>query len=299
MSITKADITGLFTAIVTPFKADKSVDHDALKALVKRQLAAGATGIVPIGGTGEYPALSSTERREIVASCVEAAGKAPVMPGVLSTGYHDALDAGRDFKEAGAAGLMLVTPYYAVGSQEGMRRYFNDYREEIDLPLLAYEIPRRTGAALSPDTYAALADDGAIIGMKYSNYDMPQFIAALREAGDKLAILSGEEPLFATHVALGAVGGVLASASIYPDYWLKIFQLAKSGDLKAALALQHRIDPVLNAIYAETNPGPLKKYMCLAGEDVGGVRLPLSEPSEETLVKLRAALDGFNSNLAA
>ncbi|SNY93604.1 4-hydroxy-tetrahydrodipicolinate synthase [Cohaesibacter sp. ES.047] len=299
MSITKADITGLFTAIVTPFKDDKSVDHDALKALVKRQLAAGATGIVPIGGTGEYPSLSRAERGEVVASCVEAAGDAPVMPGVLSTGYYDALDAGHDFKQAGAAGLMLVTPYYAVGPQDGMRRYFNNYREAIDLPLLAYEIPRRTGAALSPDTYRALADDGAIIGMKYSNYDMPQFIASLRESGDKLAILSGEEPLFATHIAQGAVGGVLASASIYPEYWLKIFELAKGGDLKAALALQNKIDPVLSAIYAETNPGPLKKYMSLAGADVGGVRLPLCDPSEETLAMLRAALDGFNGDLEA
>ncbi len=299
MPITKADITGLFTAIVTPFKADKSVDHEALKALVKRQLAAGANGIVPIGGTGEYPALSRAERCEVVASCVEAAGDVPVMPGVLSTGYHDALDAGHDFKQVGAAGLMLVTPYYAVGPQDGMRRYFNNYREAVDLPLLAYEIPRRTGAALSAETYSALADDGAIIGMKYSNYDMPQFIASLRESGDKLAILSGEEPLFATHIALGAVGGVLASASIYPEYWLKIFELARGGDLKAALALQYKIDPVLSAIYAETNPGPLKKYMSLAGTDVGSVRLPLCDPSEETLAMLRAALDGFNGDLEA
>ncbi|WP_319530854.1 4-hydroxy-tetrahydrodipicolinate synthase [uncultured Cohaesibacter sp.] len=299
MSLSKSDIAGLFTAIVTPFNEDKSVNFDALKALVKRQIAAGATGVVPIGGTGEYPALSRTERAEIVAACVEAADGALVMPGVLSTGYHDSLDAGRDFKAAGASGLMLVTPYYAVGSQDGMRRYFNNYREAIDLPLLAYEIPRRTGAALAPETYSALADDGAIIGMKYSNYDMPQFLASIREAGGKLAVLSGEEPLFATHIAQGAVGGVLASASIYPEYWLKIFKLASAGDLKSALALQYRIDPVLDAIYAETNPGPLKKYMGMAGLDMGGVRLPLSEPSVLTLGKLKEALAEFDGNLAA
>lgn len=299
MSLTKSDIVGLFTAIVTPFNEDKSVNIDGLKTLVKRQISAGATGIVPIGGTGEYPALSRQERTDIVAACVEAADGAPVMPGVLSTGYHDSLEAGRDFKAAGASGLMLVTPYYAVGSQDGMRRYFNNYREEIDLPLLAYEIPRRTGAALDPQTYRALADDGAIIGMKYSNYDMPQFLAAIREAGDKLAVLSGEEPLFATHIAQGAVGGVLASASIYPEYWLEIFKLASKGDLKAALALQYKIDPVLSAIYAETNPGPLKKYMGMAGMDMGGVRLPLSEPSDGTLDKLQEALKGFNATLAA
>lgn len=299
MSLTKADVSGLFTAIVTPFASDMSVDFETLKALVKRQLAAGATGIVPIGGTGEYPALSRKERADIVATCVDAAGDAPVMPGVLSTGYHDALDAGRDFRDAGAAGLMLVTPYYAVGPQEGMRRYFNAYRAEIDLPILAYEIPRRTNAALSAATYVQLADDGAIIGMKYSNYDMPEFLAVLREAGDKLAILSGEEPLFATHIAQGAVGGVLASASIYPEFWIKVFKLASSGDLKGALALQNQIDPVLSAIYRETNPGPLKFFMNLAGQGVGDVRLPLTDPTEETKAMLESVLSIFDQNKAA
>lgn len=299
MSLTKTDLSGLFTAIVTPFSTDKSVNYEALRAMVEHQLNAGASGIVPIGGTGEYPALSREERRQVVATCVDAAKGAPVLPGVLSTGYHDALDAGRDFKEAGAAGLMLVTPYYAVGPQEGMRRYFNDYRAAIDLPILAYEIPRRTNAALAASTYAQLADDGAIIGMKYSNYDMPEFIAVLREVGEKLAVLSGEEPLFATHVAQGATGGVLASASIYPEFWIKVFKMARSGDLKGALALQTRIDPVLSAIYRETNPGPLKFFMKLAGKDVGGVRLPLTEPAEETKAMLAAVLDHFEGTLAA
>ena len=299
MSLTKADISGLFTAIVTPFGADNAVEFTVLRDLVKNQLRAGAKGIVPIGGTGEYTALSRKERAEIVAACVEAADGAPVLPGVLATGYHDAVDAGRDFKSAGAAGVMLVTPYYAVGPQEGMRRYFNDYRADIDLPILAYEIPRRTTASISAETYAQLADDGAIIGMKYSNYDMPEFIAVLREAGDKLAVLSGEEPLFATHVGLGAVGGVLASATIYPEFWIRVFKLASSGNMKGALAMQNQIDPVLRAIYRETNPGPLKHFMRLAGQDVGGVRLPLTEPTDETKALLTSVLSSFDETKAA
>ncbi|MGO4852256.1 4-hydroxy-tetrahydrodipicolinate synthase [Phaeovulum sp. W22_SRMD_FR3] len=285
-TLTKDALNGLFTAIVTPFNADGSVDYDGVTSLVRRQIKAGAKGIVPIGGTGEYPALSRQERAEIVAVCVGAAGAAPVMPGVLSTGYHDALDAGRDFKDAGAAGLMLVTPFYSPGTQDGMRRYFGNYREAIDLPLLAYQIPRRTTVALSADTYGALAEDGSIIGMKYSDYDMSEFIATLRACGDKLAILSGEEPLFATHVALGATGGVLASATIYPEEWIEIFRLAASGDLKGALKYQAKLEPMLKAIYSETNPGPLKYFMGLAGVDVGGVRLPLTDPRPETIQRL-------------
>lgn len=289
MSLSKTDLRGLFTAIVTPLTADGSVDIKALQTLVRFQLAAGAAGIVPIGGTGEYPAFSRSERRDIVAACVDAAGGKPVIPGVLSTGFADALEAGRDFAAAGAAAVMTVTPYYAPGTQDGMRAYFRRYRDSLDLPVLLYQIPRRTTVATNANNVQAMAEDGSIIGMKFSSYDMPDYIRTVKFAGDKIAILSGEEPLFATHVALGAQGGVLASATIYPKIWLEIFALAKEGKLKEALKVQDRIDPVVDAIYVETNPGPLKKYMAIAGMPVGSVRLPLLDPSPDTLAKLNAA----------
>jgi 4-hydroxy-tetrahydrodipicolinate synthase len=170
-----------------------------------------------------------------------------------------------------------------------MRAYFRRYRDALDLPVMLYQIPRRTTVAAFADTVQAMAEDGSIIGMKYSSYDMPDFIRTVKYAGDKIAILSGEEPLFATHVALGARGGVLASATIYPKIWIEIFGLARQGKLKEALKLQDKIDPVVDSIYVETNPGPLKEYMALAGMPVGGVRLPLMGPSEKTLAGLKAA----------
>lgn len=182
MTLSKDDLSGLFTAIVTPFADDKSVDFEALRALVRFQIEAGATGIVPIGGTGEYPALSRKERADIVRACVEAADGAPVLPGVLSTGFADAVEAGRDFIAAGASGVMAVTPYYATGTQEGMRAYFRNYRDAVSAPVLAYEIPRRTGVALKAETVAELASDGSIIGMKCSSYDMPEFIKTMKFA---------------------------------------------------------------------------------------------------------------------
>lgn len=299
MPLTKNDLQGLFTAIVTPLTADGSVDVKGLQALVKFQLAAGASGIVPIGGTGEYPAFSRSERRDIVAACVDAASGKPVIPGVLSTGFADALEAGRDFAAAGAAAVMTVTPYYAPGTQEGMREYFRKYRDNLDLPVMLYQIPRRTTVAAMADTVQAMAEDKSIIGMKYSSYDMPDFIRTVKHCGDKIAILSGEEPLFATHIALGAQGGVLASATIYPKIWLEIFALAKQGKLKEALKLQDRIDPVVDSIYTETNPGPLKKYMEMVGMPVGGVRLPLLGPLPETVASMKKAAEFAKSvNLA-
>ena len=289
MALTQDDLSGLFTAIVTPFADDMSVDFDALASLVRFQVRAGATGIVPIGGTGEYPALSRTERADIVRACVEAADGAPILPGVLATGFADAVEAGRDFAAAGASGVMTVTPYYATGTQDGLIAYFRAYRDAVGLPVLAYEIPRRTGVALKAETVASLAESGAIIGMKCSSYDMPEFIKLIELAGDRLAVLSGEEPLFATHVALGARGGVLASATVYPEPWLRIFKLAEAGQLRQALAAQKGLDPVVRSIFLETNPGPLKRYMEMAGMKAGRVRLPLTDPTPETVAALEAA----------
>jgi 4-hydroxy-tetrahydrodipicolinate synthase len=290
MELSKEQLHGVYTAIVTPLRDDGSVDVAALQKLVRFQIDAGASGIVPIGGTGEYPVFSRQERVTIVTACVEAADGRPVIPGVLSTGFQDALEAGRAFRAAGAAAVMTVTPYYAPGGQDGMRAYFRAYRDSVGLPVMLYQIPRRTTVAAAADTVEAMAEDGSIIGMKYSSYDMPDFIRLTTRARDKLAILSGEEPLFATHVALGAVGGVLASASIYPKIWLHVFALAAAGRLREALDAQSAIDPVVDSIYLETNPGPLKVYMAMAGMPVGGVRLPLEGPSPDTVAKMKQAL---------
>jgi len=297
MTITQETLTGLFTAIVTPFNKDGDVNYKKIIQMVEQQISAGASGIVPIGGTGEYPALSRSERQQVVATAVNASNGKPVIPGLLATGFKDALDAGQDFKDAGAAGVMLVTPYYSTGPQDGIRSYFAAFRRTLDLPLMAYEIPRRTTVAVKADTYAKMTNDGSIIGVKYSNYDMPEFIRMIRDLGSKLAILSGEEPLFATHVSLGATGGVLASATLYPEFWIEVFNLAKSGDLKGAHRYQKRIDPILDTIYSETNPGPLKHLMNLCDINVGDVRLPLTTPKHETKENLKTALENFRKNI--
>lgn len=288
MALSAEHVGGLNTAIVTPLDVDGEVDLEVLRTLVRFQLDNGAAGIVPIGGTGEYPALSRQERAAIVETCVEAAEGKSVIPGVLSTGFKDAVEAGRDFAAAGATAVIMVTPYYATGTQEGIRQYFSAYRNEVDVPVLLYQIPRRTNVTVTPEGIQAMAEDGSIIGMKFCSYDIPEFIKTVKLVGDRIAILSGEEPLFATHVALGAKGGVLASASVYPKIWLQIFALAQEGKLDEALGIQDSVDAVLDVIFLETNPGPLKKYMELVGMPVGGVRLPLQAPGGATMDRLAA-----------
>jgi len=291
MPLSPSDLTGVFPAMVTPFTADGTIDRPAVKTLVEHLLAGGASGLVPIGGTGEYTALTPAERKEMVAVTVEAAaGRVPVVAGVLSPGYGEAKLAGDDMKAAGADAVMLLTPFYALGTQEGVRRYFQAFRSDVDLPIVFYEIPARTNISAKADTLQAIVEDGSIIGMKYSNYDLVEFIKVMDRVGDKVAVMSGEEPLFATHLSLGATGGVLATSNIYPRIWTHIFELAKAGNLTEAVAMQNRLEPLFAAIFGEANPGPLKRAMKMAGLDAGEVRLPLLPPSAETIDKLEAIM---------
>jgi 4-hydroxy-tetrahydrodipicolinate synthase len=282
---------GVFPALVTPFDGQGRVSAPATAKLVERMIEGGASGLVPIGGTGEYSALSMDEREAFTSMVVEAAdGRVPVVAGIVSTGFADSVEAGRRLMQAGADALMLVTPYYAMGTQEGIRQYFRAFRDTVDLPLVLYEIPGRTNVAMRAETVQAMAEDGSIIAMKYSSYDMPQFIKVVEHAGAAIAVMSGEEPLFATHVSLGARGGVLATANVTPRLWVRIFELARGGDLAGAIAGQHELAPLLEAVFAEMNPGPLKHAMALSGLDVGAVRLPLLAPGEATRGKLEAAV---------
>jgi len=291
MTLTRDALSGVYPALVTPVDADGKVDAAATKALVDRVIDGGAGGLVPIGGTGEYSAMSRTERRDFTRMVVEAADeRVPVLAGIVSPGFADSVEAGNDFKQAGAHAAMLVTPYYAIGTQDGIRRYYAAFRDAVDLPVFLYEIPGRTNVAMKAETVQAIAEDGSIVGMKYSSYDMPEFIKVMAYAGDKIAVFSGEEPLFATHMRLGARGGVLATANVVPRIWRRIHDLAAAGDLTGAIALQEKIRPLLDAVFAEMNPGPLKHAMALSGLDVGDARPPLQPPSAETKADLKRAV---------
>ncbi len=300
MALAPSRIGGVFPALVTPFDADDRIDFSALRKLVARLLDAGVHGLVPIGGTGEYAALSQAERTQVVETVVdEVSGRCPVVPGVLATGFEDARQAAQEFTSAGADALMVITPYYATGRQDGIAAYFRRLRSTVDAPILLYEIPGRTNVALEAETVSALADDGTIIGMKYSSYDVPQFIRVVAAVGDKISVLSGEEPLFATHVAIGARGGVLTTANLMPERWIEIYEDARNGRLRKALAAQKALDPLLRAVFAETNPGPFRHLMEMAGHPCGAPRLPLLPPQEPVRNALREALDRVDRGLVS
>lgn len=293
--LTSKDLVNLYPALVTPFDSDDAPDGAAMERLVTRMFAGGAQGVVPLGGTGEYTAMSPAERRAVVESAARAAeGRGPVVAGVLSPGFAEAVAAGLDFKAAGADAIMLLTPFYAIGDQPGLAAYIRRFRDRVDLPLVLYEIPARTNISLAPDTIAGLAEDGTAIGIKFSNYDVPRFARIAQMVGDDFAMMSGEEPLVATHIQMGACGAVLATANLFPRYWAHLFELAAT-DPAAALAHQLAFQPLLDAVFAESNPGPLKRAMEMTGHPVGAARLPLVPPSVATEDLLRTSLALFQA----
>lgn len=285
------NLFGVYTALVTPFSGDGDLNEVALKELIGRMIGAGVNGLVPIGGTGEYFSLSRAERNRIVELTVaESDGRVPVIPGVLSTGFHDALDAATDFTDRGADALMVITPYYTPGTQRGIEDYYRKVRDRVDRPLLLYEIPGKTNVAIKAETIQSLAEDGTIIGMKYSSYDVAEFIRVAAFCADTIAIMSGEEPLFATHLAIGARGGIMTTANLFPERWMAIYKAASAGDLKGALKLQAAMDPLMGAAFCEANPGPLKEIMATAGYPCGKPRFPLEEATGTTKEKIRSVL---------
>jgi 4-hydroxy-tetrahydrodipicolinate synthase len=291
MTLTRSMIQGLLPALTTPIDARGGIDREAVRRQVEHVLQGGASGLVPVGGTGEYAALSPADRVTMVEETVQAAARrVPVIAGVLAPGFQDALQAGRDFLKAGAQGLMLIAPYYITPTQRGIRDYFKAYANAIGGPVMLYEIPYRTGVALRPETIAGMVEDGSIVGMKASNPDMAQLTRIIALAGDKMSVTSGEEHLFPTAVAIGAVGGVLATADVLPRTWVEIFNLAKAGNLRAALAKHAALAPFLAAVFSECNPGPLKVAQAIAGLPVGPVLSPLAAPSADVVAQLEMSL---------
>jgi len=291
MALTHRDISGIITATITPFTRDGDLDPADLRDHVDFLIDRGTTGLAPLGGTGEYPALSYREREQVVGWTVDAAkGRVPVIAGVLATGYEDAVQSGLAAKSAGASALMVVTPYYTLAEDAGIRRYFDRYRRAVDLPIVLYEIPRRTNVELHPETIANMVSDGSVIGMKYSGYDFNKFTRIVQTSGDAMAVLSGEEPLFPAQLALGAKGGVLAMSNIDPTPWKQILSLVQGGQMREALAIHAQFGPLIEAVYSEMNPVGLKAALRLRGIGNGSVRLPLEAAKPVTNTRLAQAL---------
>lgn len=282
---------GIMTATCTPLDSNGNVVAATVKSHVKSQLAAGITGIVPVGGTGEFISLTEGQRLAMVEATVEAVGgEVPVVAGVIHPGLQDTIKAAQDYLRAGADSVMVVTPYYYRPTQQGIVDYFRRVNDAIDGDIVLYEIPYRTGVSLEPETVQAIVEKTRTVAMKACNPDLNQQVRVVQAVGNQISILTGEEGVFPVHIAMGAVGGMLAGSNVLPRAWVRIFELAISGDKDAARQLHQRILPATDAFYSEPNPGPLKAALKILGLDNGAVVEPMLPASDACIERLRRVL---------
>lgn len=289
--ISAQQLRGIFPAIPTPVNGDGSIHVEGARSLMQYLLRQGIDGVVPLGGTGEYGALSRAERVRMAEITVqEAAGRIPVIAGVLDPGYYDAMQAGQELAAAGADALLVLTPYYTNPTQAGIRDYFLRYADESPVPILIYEIPYRTRIAIAPEILHELSRHERIIGMKACNTDMWHFLRTVAGVDESFAVLSGEDTLFPVQVASGARGGIVVTGTLLPKAWQSIYQLASSGKLAEALALHRSLIPLMTMAFAETNPGPMKSVMDLIGVHAPTTLAPLVQPAADLTQSLRHEL---------
>ncbi|MCB4771361.1 dihydrodipicolinate synthase family protein [Ancylobacter sp. Lp-2] len=292
--MTELMFRGLIPAFPTPLKDDGTLDEANLARVVDYQIVNGASGLVPVGGTGEANSFSLAVRRRIVEITVSvAARRVPVVAGVLDPGLGGALESGRAYREAGADGLMVIPPYYARPDQEGTLRYFRALAPELKLPIVFYDNPYRTNMVTTPATIAQLEREGLIVGMKASSTDLYHFAQLAPLVSDRFCLLSGQDTLFVEQVMLGAKGGVLTSAALLPGYWDHVQKEAEQGRVKEALALQARLHPLMDALFAEQFPEAVRRAFALIGLPIGRSLPPVAALSEAGEARLAAAVQAL------
>ncbi len=284
---------GSIVAIVTPFKKGK-IDEKAFGELIDFHLRSGTHGIVPCGTTGESATLSHEEHKRIVEMAVKmAAGRIPVIAGTGSNSTEEAIAFTRHAKAAGAAGALLITPYYNKPTQEGLYQHYKAVAKAVDLPLVLYNIPGRTGVNMLPATVARLMEFDNIIGMKEGTGSLQQISDLVQLCGERLVILSGDDFTALPTMAVGGKGVISVTANIAPADMAQMMEAAARGDYGWARKLHDQLYPLHQVMFVETNPIPVKAALALMGKCADEVRLPLWRMSDENLKTLKTAIKGY------
>ena len=281
---------GSCTAIVTPF-TENGIDYDRLAKNIDFQYENGTTAVVVCGTTGENPTHSEDEHNELVRFTVQASrGRMKVIAGVGSNNTRTALKYAQNARYAGADGILMVTPYYNKSTQKGLIEHFSYVADRVDIPMILYNVPSRTGISISAETYKFLSRHPNINGIKEASGDF-SLIAKVRSlCGDDLYIWRGNDDNTVPMMALGALGVISVASNIVPAVTAKLCALCLEGDFTAATELYGKYAKLFSALFIETNPIPVKAAMKLMDMDSGLLRLPLVEIGEENLAKLTAVM---------
>ncbi len=284
---------GSITALITPFR-NGHIDEVAFQSLVAYQIAAGTHGLVPCGTTGESPTLSHEEHRRVITLCVEAAeGRVPVIAGTGSNSTAEAIALTRHAHAAGASAALVVTPYYNKPTQEGLYQHFKAIHDNVDIPIILYNIPGRCTVDLSPNTMVRLAKLPNIIGIKDATADLNRPLRTRLAVGPTFCQLSGDDATVVAFLAQGGHGCISVSSNIAPSLCAQLHNAWRAGELAKVFALRDRLMPLHDALFCETSPGPVKYAAALLGLCADETRLPLWEITESSQRRVRETLSGL------
>jgi 4-hydroxy-tetrahydrodipicolinate synthase len=278
-------------ALITPMRADGSVDEKAFKELVEWQIAEGTEALVPVGTTGESPTLSHAEHKRVVELCIEAAGgRVPVIAGAGSNSTAEAIDFAQHAEQAGADGILVVTPYYNKPTQEGMFLHFSAIADAADIPMFIYNIPGRSVVDMSVETMGRLAKHKNIVGVKDATANLTRPLHTKRACGEDFIQLSGEDHTALAFNASGGVGCISVTANVAPRLCAEMHKAWRDGRLNEAMAIQDRLVPLHDALFCETSPGPVKYAASLLAKSSDHCRLPLAPVGEASKARVREAM---------
>jgi 4-hydroxy-tetrahydrodipicolinate synthase len=284
--------TGCGTALVTPFRRDSSLDEETLRRLVRRQIEAGISFLVPCGTTGESPTLSRAEHLRVVEITLEEAkGKVPVVAGAGGYSTHEVIELAREVERLGVDGVLSVTPYYNKPSQEGLYQHYKAIAAAIRIPIIVYSVQGRTGVNIEPATMARLAQIENIVGVKEASGSLAQVANIVNEVPETFTVLSGDDAVTIPVIALGGRGVISTAGNEIPGEMAAIAEDCLRGDFVSARLLQKRWLPLMNVNFVESNPIPVKAAMALMGLLEPVWRLPLVPPSAASMAKIEKALE--------
>ena len=285
-------IQGSIVAIVTPMNEDGSVDWKSLEKLVEWHIAQGTNSIVAVGTTGEASTLRMAEHTQVIKEIIRVANKRiPIIAGTGANSTHEAIQLTQEAKELGADAALLVTPYYNKPTQEGLYQHYKTVAEAVDLPIILYNVPGRTGVDMHNETVIRLAEIANIVGIKDATGDVPRGQALLEGLnGKNMAVYSGDDATASQLMAHGAQGNISVTANIAPQLMSQLCAAALAGDQQQAELINNKVAKLNNILFCESNPIPVKwalYEMALIGS---GIRLPLTPLAEQYRAPLREEL---------
>ncbi len=286
-------ISGVMTALVTPFKSGGTIDFEALDKLVDFQIENGVDVLVPMGTTGESPTVSHEENMDVVEAVIRRSdGRLPIIAGTGSNSTDEAIRMTKIAKSQGADYSLQVNPYYNKPTQEGLYRHFSTIADTVDIPLVVYNIAGRTGVNIETPTLMRLASHPNIVAVKEASGNLGQMMDVIKTKPKDFVVLSGDDNMAVPLTLMGGAGVVSVASNIVPRYMSEMIGAARKGNVEKAKTMHYELLPLFKAMFMETNPLPIKECLAQMGMMEAIWRLPLCPPMDSTVDALRGILKG-------